>query len=208
MRTLVTSFVVIGILVATLTLPSKVAAKTSTTISPESGPPGTTVRIEGFGFPPQEDINIALIASGQLSTDPRDEFGLILRDDSQLSIALHLTTVRADEQTEFITTATLPSLEAIEKTVSSDKGGFEIIATVPTDGGGIFVARAYFTITGTAALGTDGSLFSGSSARLSAAGLAIVTTALLAIAWRIRTTRRHLGGPNHGHTSHRRPAGP
>ena len=208
MRTLVASFVVIGILVATLTLPSKVAAKTSITISPESGPPGTTVRIEGFGFPLQEKVDIAFIASGRLSTNPRDEYGLILRDGTQLSSTLHLASVTPAEETTFITSVSLPSLQEVKEVLGSDDTGFEIIATTPTDGGGIFVARAYFTMTGTVAQGTNGSLFSGSSVSLSAAGLAVVTTAILAIGWRIRTTRRHLGGPNHGHASHRGPAGP
>ncbi len=199
---------VIVVLVATIALPSDVAAKTSITVSPQSGSPGTTVEIVGFGFPPQEDINIGLIASGQLSTDPRDEFGLIVRDDSQLSNALHLATVRADEHSEFITTAKLPSREKIEGAFSSGEGGYEIIATLPTDGGGIFVARASFTMTAGSLSDTSGGSFFSPLVIFLAAGLAVAAATLSALAWRRRTTRRYAGGLTHAHTSDRRPAGP
>ena len=194
---------VIVVLVATLALPSNVAAKTSITVSPESGSPGMTVQIQGTGFPPREDIDIALIALGELSTDPRDENSLIVREASQLSNTLHLATVRADEHTEFIATVTLPSPETIQEAGrSSSNDRFEIIATTPTNGGGIFVARASFTMTAIGLSDTDGNSFFSLPIIFLAAGLAAVAAAVSTFVWRRRTTRRYTGGLTHAHNSH------
>ena len=193
MRNALLSVLVIGILVTMLSAPSNVSAKTSINISPGTGPEGTTVRVEGLGFRPAQEVRIALIGSRQLSTSPRDVNGVILRDATELPAALLLTTVTPDENSSFVTTVTLPSWPAIRETLAPNTNRLEIIAiTTPNRDGRFLVARTYFTISGATFLAADSSVVSDSSFPLwpfwASLG-AVAGIASLAFVWRSRMLR-------------------
>ena len=193
MRNGLLSVLVIGILVTMLSAPPNVSAKTSINISPGTGPEGTTVRVEGLGFRPEQEVRIALIGSRQLSTSPLDIRGVILRNETELPAALLLTTVTPNENSSFLTTVTLPSWSTIREALAPNTNRLEIIAITSSNRDGSFlVARTYFTISGATFLAAESAVGSDSSFPLwpfwASLG-AVAGIASLAIVWRSRMLR-------------------
>ena len=166
MRTGLVSVLVIGILVLTmLSAPPDVSAKAGISISPDTGPEGTTMRVDGFGFRHGQEVRIALIGSRQLSTNPLNVNGVILWDETELPAALLLTTVTPapTDNFDFVATVTLPSWEAIREALAPNSNRLEIIAiTKPNRDGRFLVARTYFTISGATFRAADSSIGSDS----------------------------------------------
>ncbi len=149
MRNGLLSILVIGTLLTMLSAPPNASAKSGINISPDTGPEGTTVRVEGFGFRPGQQIRIALIGSRHLSTSPRDVNGVILWDETDLPAALLLTTVTPNENYDFVATVTLPSWAAIREAFAPNSNRLEVIAIMPPGRDASFlVTRAYFTVSG------------------------------------------------------------
>jgi hypothetical protein len=149
MRNGLLSVLVIGTLLTMLSAPPNASAKSGIIISPDTGPEETTVRVEGFGFRPGQEIRIALIGSRHLSTSPRDVNGVILWDETELPATLLLITVTPNENYDFVATVTLPSWAAIREALAPNSNRLEIIAITSSDPDGRFlVARTYFTISG------------------------------------------------------------
>ena len=166
MRTGLVAVLVIGILVTMLSAPSNASAKSGINISPRTGPEGTTVRVDGFGFRPGQEVRIALIESRQLSTSPLDVNGVILWDEAELPAALLLTTVTPtpNDNFDFAATVTLPSWTAIRAALAPNTHRLEIIAiTTPNRDGRFLVARTYFTISGATFLAAESAVGSDSS---------------------------------------------
>lgn len=193
MRNGLVSVLVVGILVTMLSAPPNASAKAGITISPGTGPEGTTVRVEGFGFRPYQEVRIALIGSRQLSTSPRDVGGVILWDETELPAALLLTTITSNDNYDFVAMVTLPSWAAIREALAPNSNHFEVIAiTAPDYNGRFLVARTYFTISGATFLAAESAVGSSSSFPLWPfwASLGVVAgIASLAIVWRSRMLR-------------------
>ena len=195
MRTGLVSVLVIGTLLTMLSVPSDASAKAGITISPGTGPEGTTVRVDAFGFRPGEEVRIALIASRHLSTSPRDVNGVILWDETELPATLLLTAVTPapNDDFYFVATVTLPSWETIREALAPNTNRLEIIAiTTPNRDGRFLVARTYFTISGATFLAAESSAGSDSSFPLwpfwASLG-AVAGIASLAFVWRSRMLR-------------------
>ena len=195
MRNGLLSVLVIGILVTMFSAPPNASAKAGISISPDTGPEGTTVRVDGFGFRPGQEVRIALIGSRQLSTSPRDVNGVILWDETDLPAVLLLTTVTPapDDNFDFVATVTLPSWAAIREALAPNSNRLEIIAISTSDRDGRFlVARTYFTISGATFRAAESSVGSDSSFPLWPFGAslgAVAGIASLAIVWRSRMLR-------------------
>ena len=195
MRTGLVSVLVIGTLLTMFSAPPNASAKSGINISPGTGPEGTTVRVDGFGFRPGQEVRIALIESRQLSTSPLDVNGVILWDEAELPAALLLTTVTPtpNDNYDFVATVTLPSWEAIREALAPNSNRLEIIAiTAPDYNGRFLVARTYFTISGATFRAAESSVISDSSFPLwpfwASLG-AVAGIASLAFVWRSRMLR-------------------
>ncbi len=191
MRTGLVSVLVIGTLVTMLSAPSNAAAKSYITISPESGPPGTMVQVVGFGFRPQHEVRIELIGSKLLPTEPRHQYGFILRDEAELPPTLPLATVMPDEHVEFAISVTLPSLQEIREKLIADDNRVEIIGIAPRRSGSFLVTRAYFEMTDAtlASTSVDADSSSGLPGETLWGSLGLAAIASLAIVWRSRMLR-------------------
>ena len=195
MRTGLVSVLVIGTLLTMFSAPPNASAKSGINISPGTGPEGTTVRVDGFGFRPGQEVRIALIESRQLSTSPLDINGVILWDEAELPAALLLTTVTPtpNDNYDFVATVTLPSWEAIREALAPNSNRLEIIAiTAPDYNGRFLVARTYFTISGATFRAAESSVISDSSFPLWPFWASLSTVAgiaSLAYVWRGRMLR-------------------
>ena len=184
MRNGLLSVLVIGILVTMLSAAPSASAKSGINISPGTGPEGTMVRVEGFGFRPEQEVRIALIG---------DVHGVILRDETELPARMLLATVTPNENYDFVATVTLPSWTAIREALAPNSNRLEIIAITSSErDGSFFVARTYFTVSGATFLAADSSVVSDSSFPLWPFWASLGTVAgiaSLAIVWRSRMLR-------------------
>ena len=148
MRYLPVLLILTGALIALNGQATSVSAKSGITISPDLGPAGTIIDVQGFGFRPHEQVRISLVQARTLSTSSYHEWGLTVPNEAKLPATLHLATVTPNKNYNFSTTVTLPPFDEIQKETGATPNALEIIATVTNRDGNIFVARSYFTMEG------------------------------------------------------------
>ncbi len=164
-------------------------AKTFVTISPQSGPPGSTVLVRGENFGNGE-VRIELAAP----LSPPGGRGFVDEGEA-LPAMLRLTSVTSANG-EFETSVTLPSADELEQLISADGPQVDILAVQPLQPGhsrspGFFITGQTFTFTDIdpSSSGTSSGDSFVSPAILISAGVIAAAAALFTVVRRRRTTQ-------------------
>ncbi len=180
------------VIVSLLGTAGEADAKTFVTISPQSGPPGSTVLVRGENFGDGE-VRIELAPARSL---PEATGGGTFADDGDaLPAMLRLTSVTS-VRGSFEANVTLPSVDELEQLISADGLQVDILAIQPLQPGhsresGFFITGQTFTFTdldlSSSATNSGGSFVS--TAILISAGVIAAAAALFTVVRRRRTSQ-------------------
>jgi hypothetical protein len=120
------------------------SAKTALQISPQSGPPGTVVRVQGIGgFEPGHEARIALVRA------PSHELPFTVASEESLPPSLPLGTASPSANYEIDSVVTMPSPSELAETFGETDADYTVVAIGKNSQiKGVFLARADFTLTG------------------------------------------------------------